>query len=60
MACVGLTPERCIQETDDSMAHHLTVLIEFIMAMRERLQTISENSYNNFGLRVGTSPQIDF
>ena len=55
MACVGLTPERYIQETDDSMGHHLTVLIEFVMAMRDKLQVINDNSYNNFGLRVGKS-----
>ena len=35
------------------MGHYLSVLVEFVFGMKEKLQVINENSYNNFKLRVG-------
>ncbi len=32
---------------------HLTALTDFAMAMKDRLDEINRNSYNNFQLRVG-------
>lgn len=54
MAAVGLMPESRIDEEDEaSGGSHLSVLVELVFAMRERLVNINENSYNNFMLRVG-------
>ncbi|ELU09975.1 hypothetical protein CAPTEDRAFT_22108, partial [Capitella teleta] len=53
MAAVGLNPERTIHETEQSTALYLSVLVEFVMAMREKLE-INNNSYcTRFQLRVG-------
>ena len=35
------------------MAKHLSILVEFIFAMQEKLRNINENSYNNFMLKIG-------
>ncbi|XP_050427048.1 Ca(2+)/calmodulin-responsive adenylate cyclase isoform X2 [Adelges cooleyi] len=54
MAAVGLMPEHSISDNDPMSAiHYMTVLIEFVFAMREKLVYINDNSYNNFMLRVG-------
>lgn len=54
MAAVGLMPDQRILDDDESTAgHHLSTLVEFVFAMRDRLLNINENSYNNFMLRVG-------
>jgi adenylate cyclase 1 len=53
MAAVGLTPDKVIQDTDESVLQSMTVLVEFILAMKQRLNIINENSYNNFMLRIG-------
>lgn len=37
------------------MCHYLSILAEFAFAMKDKLQVINENSYNNFKLRVGQS-----
>ncbi|XP_064647384.1 adenylate cyclase type 1-like isoform X2 [Lineus longissimus] len=55
MAAVGLTPDRVIQDTDESVLQSMTVLVEFILAMKDRLSVINENSYNNFMLRIGVN-----
>lgn len=34
-------------------AKHMSTLVEFVFTMRERLDEINQNSYNNFMLRVG-------
>jgi hypothetical protein len=41
-----------MQEDRDEYLH-LTALTDFAMAMKERLDEINRNSYNNFQLRVG-------
>ncbi len=41
------------QDTSDSLADHLTTLIEFAFAMRDKMKEINENSYNSFALRIG-------
>lgn len=54
MAAVGLMPELRILDDDETTAGlHLSTLVEFVFAMRDRLLNINENSYNNFMLRVG-------
>lgn len=54
MAAVGLMPDQRILDDDESTASlHLSTLVEFVFAMRDRLLNINENSYNNFMLRVG-------
>eukprot|EP00095_Tigriopus_kingsejongensis_P012404 snap_masked-scaffold755_size101758-processed-gene-0.9 protein:Tk12404 transcript:snap_masked-scaffold755_size101758-processed-gene-0.9-mRNA-1 annotation:"adenylate cyclase" len=59
MAAVGLIPEFKIADDKDdgglSAITYLTQLIEFVFGMREKLQCINENSYNNFMLRVGVN-----
>ncbi|WAQ95151.1 ADCY1-like protein [Mya arenaria] len=42
-------------ESPDSVTQHLSVLVEFIMSMQERLRIINENSYNNFQLKIGVN-----
>ena len=54
MSAVGLIPELRIPDgNDEAAAAFLSILIEFIFALRERLANINENSYNNFTLRFG-------
>ncbi|CAH1156233.1 unnamed protein product [Phaedon cochleariae] len=54
MAAIGLMPDLRILDDDESTAGiHLSTLVEFVFAMRDRLLNINENSYNNFMLRVG-------
>ncbi|XP_018324756.1 Ca(2+)/calmodulin-responsive adenylate cyclase isoform X3 [Agrilus planipennis] len=54
MAAVGLMPDQRILEDDEATAGlYLSILVEFVFAMREKLLCINENSYNNFMLRVG-------
>ncbi|XP_064211254.1 Ca(2+)/calmodulin-responsive adenylate cyclase isoform X8 [Tribolium castaneum] len=54
MAAVGLMPDLRILDDDETTAGiHLSTLVEFVFAMRDRLLNINENSYNNFMLRVG-------
>ncbi|XP_071108871.1 adenylate cyclase type 1-like [Haliotis cracherodii] len=55
MTAIGLMPEHLIQDNDVSVTHHMTVLAEFVFAMKEKLRNINENSYNNFVLKVGMS-----
>jgi adenylate cyclase 1 len=55
MAAAGLMPDLRILDDDETTAGiHLSTLVEFVFAMRDRLLNINENSYNNFMLRVGT------
>lgn len=55
MAAVGLMPEYRVLEDDNDLSagRHLSTLVEFVFAMREKLVNINDNSYNNFMLRVG-------
>lgn len=53
MAAVGLIPDLRILDDDETAGFHLSTLVEFVFAMREKLLNINENSYNNFMLRVG-------
>jgi adenylate cyclase 1 len=55
MAAVGLIPELKIldDDSDATAGFHMSTLVEFVFAMRDKLQNINENSYNNFMLRVG-------
>lgn len=64
MAAVGLMPDLRIFDDDETTAGtHLSTLVEFVFAMRDRLVNINENSYNNFMLRVGknvSNPKIRY
>ncbi|KAK2183008.1 hypothetical protein NP493_328g05007 [Ridgeia piscesae] len=53
MAAVGLTPDSPIQDTEVSIHQHLSVLANFIFAMKAKLANINDNSFNSFVLRVG-------
>uniref|UniRef100_A0A915JEB2 adenylate cyclase n=1 Tax=Romanomermis culicivorax TaxID=13658 RepID=A0A915JEB2_ROMCU len=55
MAAIGLLPDHKIQESLSSKQSTLSVLIEFISRMKQKLTEINENSYNNFALRVGVN-----
>ena len=43
------------QDSPASVSSHLSILVEFILAMQEKLRNINENSYNNFMLKIGES-----
>ncbi|KAK7499404.1 hypothetical protein BaRGS_00009379, partial [Batillaria attramentaria] len=53
MGAVGLMPHLLIEDGDASVTEFLTVLVEFVFAMKDRLNNINENSYNNFAIKVG-------
>ena len=59
MAAVGLIPDyRIAPESEDggiSAIAYLAQLIEFVFGMRDKLNSINENSYNNFTLRIGVN-----
>ncbi|CAM1307563.1 ADCY1 (predicted) [Pycnogonum litorale] len=52
MAAIGLMPDSRIDDAEMA-AKKMSILVEFVFAMRERLDEINQNSYNNFMLRVG-------
>ncbi|NP_001191535.1 adenylate cyclase [Aplysia californica] len=53
MAATGLKPTHLVKGREDSITFYLTMLVDFVMSMKEKLKNINENSYNNFELRVG-------
>ncbi|RWS25804.1 Ca(2+)/calmodulin-responsive adenylate cyclase-like protein, partial [Leptotrombidium deliense] len=54
MAAVGLYPDSRMPENDDSLAAEcMSLLIDYVFEIKEKLRDINENSYNNFMLRVG-------
>ncbi|XP_041365496.1 adenylate cyclase type 1-like isoform X2 [Gigantopelta aegis] len=53
MGAVGLIPDYLIKDSESSVSHYLTVLVEYVYGMKDKLRNINENSYNNFFLRVG-------
>ncbi|XP_074658999.1 adenylate cyclase type 1-like [Tubulanus polymorphus] len=55
MAAVGLIPAQTIHDNDESVIWAMTELIEFILAMKDKLRVINENSYNSFQLRIGVN-----
>jgi len=58
MAAVGLIPDHKIDDSNEPM--YISTLVEFVLAMMDRLVTINENSYNNFILRVGLNGGLPF
>ncbi|XP_063922796.1 adenylate cyclase type 8-like isoform X4 [Zophobas morio] len=54
MAASGLNPTHKDCLNTDS-PEHLCALIDFAIAMRQKLDDINKDSFNNFGLRVGVS-----
>ncbi|CAH1788384.1 unnamed protein product [Owenia fusiformis] len=55
MTALGLRPELQIQDTDESIIHHLNILVYFVFAMKEKIARINEEALANFTLRVGIS-----
>ncbi|CAG5118333.1 unnamed protein product, partial [Candidula unifasciata] len=59
MGATGLKPTHLIKKQvttsplSPSVTFYMTVIVDFVMAMKEKLKNINENSYNNFELRVG-------
>ena len=54
MAAVGLMPEaKIMDDGEESAGYYISMLAELVFALREKLNNINENSYNNFTLRVG-------
>ncbi|GFN85380.1 adenylate cyclase [Plakobranchus ocellatus] len=53
MAASGLKPTHLVKGREDSITFYLTMIVDFVMSMKEKLKNINENSYNNFELRVG-------
>ncbi|GFS18456.1 adenylate cyclase [Elysia marginata] len=53
MAATGLKPTHLVKGREDSITFYLTMVVDFVMSMKEKLKNINENSYNNFELRVG-------
>lgn len=49
-----------LQSSEESVTFYLTMIVDFVMAMKEKLKNINENSYNNFELRVGESTVLLF
>lgn len=35
------------------MSHYMEILVEFVLAMMDKMKVINENSYNDFQLKVG-------
>ncbi|XP_059175219.1 adenylate cyclase type 1-like isoform X2 [Physella acuta] len=55
MAATGLKPTHLVKVREESVTFYLTMVVDFVMAMKEKLKNINENSYNNFELRVGVN-----
>lgn len=55
MAASGLNPTLKDSENNESGPEHLCALVDFALAMRQRLEDINKHSFNNFALRVGVS-----
>ncbi|XP_032455666.1 adenylyl cyclase 78C [Nasonia vitripennis] len=53
MAASGLNPSRNLKDTDDM--EHVCRLVDYAVAMRQRLEDVNVHSFNNFDLRVGIS-----
>ncbi|XP_015596433.1 adenylate cyclase type 8 isoform X2 [Cephus cinctus] len=53
MAASGLNPCQNDKTTDDM--EHLCRLVDYAVAMRQRLEDVNVHSFNNFDLRVGIS-----
>lgn len=50
MAASGLNPD---EKTGHDDLEHLCALVDFAIAMKQRLEEVNVHSYNNFHLRVG-------
>ncbi|XP_011505065.1 PREDICTED: adenylate cyclase type 8 [Ceratosolen solmsi marchali] len=53
MAASGLNPSHKIKNADDM--EHVCRLVDYAVAMRQRLEDVNVHSFNNFDLRVGIS-----
>ncbi|XP_014216036.1 adenylate cyclase type 8-like isoform X2 [Copidosoma floridanum] len=53
MAASGLNPSRNLKGPDDM--EHVCRLVDYAVAMRQRLEDVNVHSFNNFDLRVGIS-----
>ncbi|XP_066141819.1 adenylate cyclase type 8 [Euwallacea fornicatus] len=55
MAASGLNPIPKESLKNRDCLEHLCALVDYAMSMREKLDDINNNSFNNFGLRVGVA-----
>ncbi|XP_071455544.1 adenylate cyclase type 8 [Hetaerina americana] len=53
MAASGLNPS--LKGADEDELEHLTALVDFAIAMKQRLDDVNKHSFNSFRLRVGIS-----
>ncbi|XP_046393451.1 adenylate cyclase type 8-like isoform X2 [Ischnura elegans] len=53
MAASGLNPS--LKGVDEDELEHLTALVDFAIAMKQRLDDVNKHSFNSFRLRVGIS-----
>lgn len=55
MAASGLNPTCKESGKNEGGPEHLCALIDFALAMKQRLDDINKHSFNNFALRIGVS-----
>ncbi|KAG8238918.1 hypothetical protein J437_LFUL000755 [Ladona fulva] len=58
MAASGLNPghkDVMLQAAEEDELEHLTALVDFAIAMKQRLDDVNKHSFNSFRLRVGIS-----
>ncbi|CAG9767609.1 unnamed protein product [Ceutorhynchus assimilis] len=55
MAASGLNPTHKDSDKNTDSVEHLCALIDYSMCMKEKLDEINKDSFNNFGLRIGVS-----
>lgn len=53
MAASGLNPTK--KDDNNQDVEHLCALVDFALSMRQKLDDINKDSFNNFGLRIGIS-----
>ncbi|XP_030767972.1 adenylate cyclase type 8-like isoform X2 [Sitophilus oryzae] len=55
MAASGLNPTHQTSDKNSEGVHHLCALIDYAMCMKDKLDDINKDSFNNFGLRIGVA-----
>ena len=62
MASSGMVaePEKIIYEGEQERWQHLADLVEFGFALRDTLETINQQSFNHFIMKIGQLFNMDF
>ncbi|XP_019763467.2 adenylate cyclase type 8 isoform X2 [Dendroctonus ponderosae] len=55
MATSGLNPTHKDSDKSIDNTEHLCALVDYAMAMKDKLEDINKDSFNTFGLRIGVS-----